>query len=155
MPAAKKPAGPVIILSFAAIVVAAALLAPSSNKNPLGEIVVYMSPYCGCCGGYVEYLGSSGFSVKQVKIEDVSAVKLKEGVPENAASCHTSVHKGYFIEGHVPIEAIQKLGNEKPEIDGIALPGMPSGSPGMGGAKTAPFIIYAVKDGKMTEFMRI
>ena len=155
MAALKMQTGVIAIISLAAIIAAAALLSPPASKNPLGEIVVYMSPYCGCCGGYAEYLKAGGFSVKQVKTEDVSSVKLKEGVPENATSCHTAVYNGYFVEGHVPIEAIRKLGQERPEIDGIALPGMPSGSPGMGGAKTSTFIIYAAKNGEMSEFMRI
>ena len=71
-------------------------------------------------------------------------------------SCHTTTIGNYFVEGHIPIEAIEKLMTEKPNIKGIAMPGMPSGSPGMPGAKQGPFIIYAIgNDGSVGEFMRM
>lgn len=70
-------------------------------------------------------------------------------------SCHTTVIGGYYIEGHVPVEAIKRLLEEKPQIDGIALPGMPAGSPGMSGSKEGPFVIYSISGGQTSEFMRI
>ena len=83
-------------------------------------------------------------------------VKEKYGIPYSMRSCHTTVIGDYFVEGHVPIEAVEKLMLEKPDIKGIALPGMPSGSPGMPGSKQGPFIVYAInKDGSTSEFMRI
>ncbi len=94
--------------------------------------------------------------VEVSQVADVSPIKEKYGVPSSLQSCHTSVVDGYFVEGHVPAEAISKLVAEKPAIKGIALPGMPSGSPGMPGSKTGDFVVYAVgNDGNVEEFMRI
>ncbi len=80
-------------------------------------------------------------------------VKDDFDIPEEMRSCHTSVIGEYYVEGHVPVEAIWKLLREQPEIDGIALPGMPDGSPGMPGKKEQPFIIYSIADGKVEEFV--
>lgn len=88
-------------------------------------------------------------------MEDISGIKNSLGVPDELLSCHTTVIKDYFIEGHVPIEAISKLIEERPDVKGISLPGMPSGSPGMPGAKEGTFVIYSVDDGGYSEFMVI
>jgi hypothetical protein len=121
-----------------------------------GEIMMYKSPNCGCCVGHASYLSSKGFEVKVVS-DDVSmqAVKNQNGIPLGMRSCHTTFIDGYFVEGHVPIEAINKLLSEKPDIDGIALPNMPSGSPGMPGVKKGDWVIYVVNNGQTSEFMRI
>lgn len=81
---------------------------------------------------------------------------LKEsvGIPPDLASCHTALIDGYVVEGHVPADAIRRLLDERPEIDGIALPGMPAGSPGMGGRRDAAWVVYAVSGGEVTEFGR-
>lgn len=76
-------------------------------------------------------------------------------IPEDMSSCHNTIIGDYFVVGHMPIEAITKLFTEKPNIDGIALPEMPSGSPGMSGSKMEIFKIYAISDGKATEFMSL
>ncbi len=123
----------------------------SGGNGPV--VTVYKSTYCGCCGGYISELEGQGFSV-DVKIkDDLSSIKEKYNIPLEMQSCHTAVIEGYFIEGHVPIEAVTKLLNEMPDIDGIALPGMPSGSPGMPGQKTESWTVYALKDGSASEFM--
>ncbi len=82
-------------------------------------------------------------------------VKDDYGIPEDMRSCHTSIMGDYYVEGHVPVEAIWKLLQEQPEIDGIALPGMPDGSPGMSGKKEQPFIIYSIADGEVEEFVKL
>ncbi len=82
-------------------------------------------------------------------------MKEELGVPEQVWSCHTSVLGKYVIEGHVPVEAIQKLPDERPAIDGIALPGMPQGSPGMSGEKSEPWVIYSIVDGGIEEFVTL
>ncbi len=87
--------------------------------------------------------------------DDTSGIKEQFSVPEEMQSCHTTVMGEYYIEGHVPVEAIRRLLEERPSIDGIALPGMPSGSPGMTGSKEGPFVIYAISGGQVSEFMRI
>ena len=89
-------------------------------------------------------------------MKDMSSVKKEYQIPEHLAACHTAIIGDYFVEGHIPIEAIEKLFEEKPDIDGIALPGMPAGSPGMPGQQREAFIIYAaLRDGTVSEFMRI
>lgn len=123
-----------------------------------GKITVYKSMSCGCCSVYASYLQKKGVDVNLPEISDEKLTGLKEqfSIPSALRSCHTTLVGDYFIEGHIPLEAIQKLLDEKPDIKGIAMPGMPSGSPGMPGAKTGPFVIYAVaKDGSSYEFMRI
>ena len=117
---------------------------------------IFKSSSCGCCGVYSQYMEKRGFNVQVVDTEDLSATKNKYNIPRQMESCHTTVIGDYFVEGHVPVEAIQKLLEEKPDIAGIALPGMPSGSPGMPGAKYGPFVVYAIhKDGSINEFMKI
>lgn len=117
--------------------------------------MVYSSPTCGCCGQYETYLEAEGFQVKSIKTESLADIKDNLGIPSDMRSCHTAMVGEYFVEGHVPVEAIWKLLEERPEIEGIALPGMPPGSPGMGGVKAQPFIIYAIADGDVDEFMTL
>jgi hypothetical protein len=117
-------------------------------------VEIHRSPFCDCCGAYAEYLERRGVVVREVIHEDMTAFKDELGLPQELASCHTSLVAGYFVEGHVPIEAIAALLETAPSIDGIALPGMPSGSPGMGGTKHEPFILYSVIGGHITEFGR-
>lgn len=130
--------------------------AQATGANPaLSVITTYRSPTCGCCAGWEDYLKAAGFEVESVVTDDVTAIKDDLQIPEEMRSCHTATIGGYFIEGHVPVEAIQKLLEEQPEIDGIALPGMVQGSPGMSGEKLEPFVIYSVSDGSVDEFMTI
>ncbi len=119
------------------------------------KLVVYKSPSCGCCVGWISYMKKSDFDVEAVNTKDLQSIKGKYQIPYSLQSCHTAVIGDYFIEGHVPIEAINKLLEEKPDIDGIALPEMPAGSPGMPGIKSGEFVIYSLKDGIESEFMRL
>ena len=90
-----------------------------------------------------------------VKTSNMSAIKDKYGIPRNSESCHTTIAGDYIIEGHMPVEAINKLLAEQPDIDGIALPDMPAGSPGMPGVKKGSFEIQALKDGSVSEYMSL
>ncbi len=120
------------------------------------QATYYKSTSCGCCGIHSQYIDSKGFDIKINNVQNMPAVKTDFGVPYELQSCHTAVIEGYFVEGHIPFEAIDKLLLEKPDIKGIAMPGMPSGSPGMPGTKTEDFVISAVNhDGSYYEFMRI
>lgn len=120
------------------------------------EVTMYKSPNCGCCVGHAGYLEGKGFNVNVVANDQkLIVVKGQNNIPYKMRSCHTEIIGDYFIEGHVPIEAIEKLLSEMPDIDGIALPNMPAGSPGMSGVKRGEWIIYAIKDGQASEFMRI
>jgi hypothetical protein len=118
-------------------------------------VTVYSSPTCGCCHGYEEYLTENGFEVESIRTEDVPEMKDELKIPEEMRSCHTAKVGEYYLEGHVPVEAIWKLLEEQPAISGIALPGMPAGTPGMGGDKEQPFTIYAIVDGEAEEFLTI
>jgi hypothetical protein len=105
---------------------------------------LYKTPQCSCCEGYAAYLRQNGFTVDVKTTNDLAAISRKAGIPAKLQGCHTMFVDGYVVDGHVPISAIRKLLTEKPAIAGITLPGMPDGSPGMTGRKTAPFTIYAV-----------
>jgi hypothetical protein len=94
-------------------------------------ITVYKSPTCGCCGSWVDHVKAAGFAVEVHDVDNLSDIKADAGVPANARSCHTAIVGGYAIEGHVPATTIQRLLKEKPAIAGVAVPGMPVGSPGM------------------------
>jgi len=94
-------------------------------------LAVYKSPTCGCCEGWVTHLRLAGFTVAVHVVADPGTVRRARGVPDTLASCHTGVIDGYAIEGHVPAADVVRLLAERPEAVGLALPGMPLGSPGM------------------------
>lgn len=119
------------------------------------KVTLYKSPTCGCCVSYSGFLKRDGYSVDFEEMTDADRVKKAHNIPLSMQSCHTIIIEDYFVEGHVPLEVIDKLLAEKPDLDGIALPGMPAGSPGMPGLKSEEFIIYGLKDGQVSEFMRI
>ena len=119
------------------------------------NVEVFKTASCGCCYGYVLFLEEEKFKVKQTDMRSLQAIKKKHNIPLEMQSCHTTILGKYFIEGHVPIEAINKLLKEQPDIDSIALPGMPIGTPGMPGEKEEPYIIYQLVDGKSSVFMTI
>jgi len=104
------------------------------SKEP--AITVYRDPNCGCCTKWIEHLIKHGFLVTDRKSDEMSEVKRGLGVPEKLESCHTGVVNGYVIEGHVPAADIQRLLKEKTKVAGLAVPGMPMGSPGMEGPRT-------------------
>lgn len=108
------------------------------------QATLYKNPQCTCCEGYANYLRKNGFSVDVKPTNDLAEISRKAGVPEQFQGCHTMFVDGYVVDGHVPVDVVRKLLSEHPSIAGITLPGMPSGSPGMGGPKTSTFAIYAV-----------
>ena len=126
-----------------------------ANINNKQIVEVFKTPSCGCCYGYVLFLEEEKFEVKQTDMRSLHTIKQKYNIPVEMQSCHTTIMGKYFIEGHVPFEAVNKLLKEQPDIDGIALPGMPIGTPGMPGDKDEPYVIYQLKDGKSSVFMTI
>ena len=126
-----------------------------ANINSKQIVEVFKTPSCGCCYGYVLFLEEEKFEVKQTDMRSLHTIKQKYNIPVEMQSCHTTIMGKYFIEGHVPFEAVNKLLKEQPNIDGIALPGMPIGTPGMPGDKDEPYVIYQLKDGKSSVFMTI
>ena len=143
-----------ITIVIAALVIVVSGIYFLTSSNPKSD-TVKKSPSCGCCNGYIAALESDGFQVKSVNMDDLTAIKNKYNIPTEMQSCHTTIIGRYFIEGHVPLDAVKKLLQEQPDIDGIALPGMPIGTPGMPGPKESPFVIYQIKDGQSSEFMKI
>ncbi|MBU2570753.1 MAG: DUF411 domain-containing protein [Gammaproteobacteria bacterium] len=118
------------------------------------DVVVYRSPSCGCCGKWVKHLKDNNFNVIDNVVHDVDSVKRKYGVPSELASCHTAIVGDYVIEGHVPVEDIEKLLSLKADVLGIAVPGMPVGTPGMemGDRKDAYKVIAFDKEGRKQVF---
>ena len=120
---------------FAAIVVAIliaggfALVQSAGAETP--TIQVYKTPTCGCCTKWIDHLRAEGFDVEATDLPDLSELKATNGVSPALASCHTAMVDGYVLEGHVPAEDVKRMLAEKPKIAGLAVPGMPMGSPGM------------------------
>ena len=111
-----------VLMSIGGIVVA---------QKPAPTVQVYKSPTCGCCASWVKHLQQHGFTTRVTDTEDVAAIKAQRGVPARVQSCHTAVVDGYVLEGHVPATDVQRLLKERPAVAGLAVPGMPIGSPGM------------------------
>ena len=134
---------------------------PSPHVNKAGnshKMVVYKSATCGCCGIWTEYMQNKGYQIDVVNTEELDDIKEQYDVPKSLYSCHTTVINDgqYFVEGHIPEEAIAKLMNDEPDIKGIGMPGMPAASPGMPGEKVAPFDISKVDtNDKIRQFMSI
>ncbi len=113
------------------------LIAWAEQTGP--SMQVYKSATCGCCSKWVDHMRAAGFTVEATNVADINLYKQKHGVPPQLASCHTALVDGYVIEGHVPADDVIKLLRERPEIIGIAVPGMPMGSPGMESPNPEPF----------------
>ncbi|NII11045.1 DUF411 domain-containing protein [Oleiagrimonas sp. C23AA] len=131
--------------------VLAALMVPALAMASSAE--VFRDPSCGCCGAWIHYLQSNGYTVVTHEDQPMAAVKARLGVPADAASCHTALIGGYVIEGHVPVEDIQRLLTEHPDARGLATPGMPMGSPGMEmGTPVRYEVLLIARDGSTRVF---
>lgn len=108
-----------------------------------GTMHVTKSATCGCCTAWVALAREEGYGVKTTDTADITSVKTDADVPENLWACHTAMISGYVVEGHVPFAALAKLLEERPDITGIAVPGMPGGSPGMGNDPSARYDVIA------------
>ena len=108
-----------------------------------GTMHVTKSPTCGCCGAWVALAREEGYDITVTDTDDITNAKLDAGVPGNMWACHTAMIDGYVVEGHVPFAALTKLLEERPDIAGIAVPGMPAGSPGMGNDPDARYDVIA------------
>ena len=124
------------------------------SRAEAGELVqVYKSPTCGCCNKWIEHLEANGFEVEAHEREHMSSVKIAKGVPPKLASCHTAEVAGYVIEGHVPAEDVTRLLEERPAVRGLAVPGMPVGSPGMEGPNPEAYDVLSFDgEGKVEVF---
>jgi hypothetical protein len=130
---------------FLTLITAALAAPPLAHAQLIARRAkLYKNPQCGCCEEYAKYLRSHGFEVDVVATPDLEEIRRDNGVPDKLGGCHTTLIGGYVVEGHVPVEPLKRMLRERPDIRGIALPGMPLGSPGMTGRKTGSFKIYAI-----------
>lgn len=118
-------------LLVAGVVICASTAIGMASAQTVASIKVYRDPSCGCCGAWVDHLRAAGFAAEVIETATINRVKSKLGVPQSLASCHTAEIDGYVVEGHVPAAAIRRLLAQRPEGKGLAVPGMPVGSPGM------------------------
>ena len=139
------------------LVTAGALLAVTALPAVAAgtPVTVHKTPWCGCCAGWAQHLKHNGFDVTVEETEDLDPIKRLMGVPEHLQSCHTAVVEGYVIEGHVPADAIFRLLEERPELTGLAVPGMPMGSPGMEGATSEAYDVIAFGPEGETVFLHM
>jgi hypothetical protein len=118
-------------------------------------VTVYKSASCGCCGSWVEHMRRNGFRVDARNVDNLVVIKERAGVPVGMRTCHTAEVGGYFVEGHVPAADVKRLLAEHPDAKGLAVPGMPAGSPGMeipGGGAQPYDVILVGKDGSTSVF---
>ena len=122
-------------------------LTPSTGFAAVPSVILHKDPNCGCCSSWGDALTKVGFSVRTVEEPDMDQVKESLRVPASIRACHTAEIEGYFIEGHVPIDAVRKLLDERPPLAGLAVAGMPMGSLGMGGSLEPYDVIAIPRDG--------
>ncbi|OOG21003.1 CopG family transcriptional regulator [Thioalkalivibrio denitrificans] len=119
------------------------------------DMVVYKTPTCGCCDKWIEHMEQAGFTVDARDLQNLNPIKAQLGIAGKLQSCHTATVGGYVVEGHVPADVVQRLLDEQPAIHGIAVPGMPMGSPGMEGPYTERYNVLAIgRDGRVEIYER-
>lgn len=127
------------------VVLLGGFIAIGHAEQKIPHITVYKSPTCGCCNKWIKHLQQNGFEVEAHNSKDMPKIKREMGVPPQYQSCHTAVINGYYIEGHVPAKDIKQLLAEKPNAAGLAVPGMPMGSPGMEGHRKDPYSVLIIQ----------
>lgn len=136
----------VAVVAVVAVTASLAIwLSPPATTPDDADIVVYKTPTCSCCTNWVAHLRESGFDVAVVNVRNLQPVQSRVGVPRELGSCHTATVGDYWVEGHVPADLIQQLMTEKPDnLLGLAVPGMPIGSPGMEGPNPVEYDVLSV-----------
>ena len=130
--------------------------APKETLETLAAVTVYRTPTCGCCGKWVEHLKAAGFTIADHIVQSLERVPGRERVPDQLQSCHTAFVGRYVIEGHIPANVVKDLLRKRPDVDGIAVPGMPAGSPGMESPYPVAYDVIAFdKKGTTSTFARI
>ena len=142
------------LLAGLAVSVTASAVPVAAETLP--KMTVTKDPGCGCCGAWVEHVRKAGFAVEVIESADVNRLKVRLGVPQALASCHTAEIGGYVVEGHVPADAIKRLLAQRPQARGLAVPGMPVGSPGMevAGVEDDPYDVLLFGSAGQTTFAR-
>jgi hypothetical protein len=150
---------PVRTIALGAAFIALGLTTAAARTSPPDEgakkptITVYKDPACGCCKNWVEHLVKHGYRVEAKDTPDMTEIKRTLGVPARLTACHTAIVNGYLIEGHVPAADIDRLLAQKPRIAGLAVPGLPMGSPGMDSPRAEAYRVLTFdKSGKTTVF---
>lgn len=137
-----------------AVLLASSFSLPAAPTVP-SEVVVYKTRTCGCCKKWVAHMENAGFKVTVHEVESTSEAQRTNGVPDALRSCHTATVAGYTLEGHIPATDVQRLLASKPKAKGIAVPGMPAGSPGMEAPHRDGFnVMLFTADGKSTVFQK-
>jgi len=137
------------------VLVAAAPAGAPAAQSP-ARMTVYKDPNCGCCSAWIDHMRRHGFQVTARDTSDVAAIKRAARVPQTLYSCHTAFVGGYVVEGHVPAGDVQRMLNQKPRVAGIAVGGMPIGSPGMeqGNRVDRYDVMEFTRDGTTRVFVR-
>lgn len=145
-----------LVLGMTQMTAGLMLWRPATAAEALPKMTVTRDPNCGCCGAWVTHVKAAGFPVEVIEIDDVAPLKTKLGVPDALTSCHTAEVGGYVVEGHVPAEAIKRLLAERPKATGLAVAGMPVGSPGMEVRGQAPdtYEVVIFSAGRQNVFAR-
>lgn len=137
---------PVFTFSLGALILFTLMgigLAFQSRTSAAEELVVYKDPDCGCCDKWVDHMREHGFEVQAFDTTELRRIKLSHGIPPALHSCHTALVDGYVVEGHVPADLVSRLLRERPDVRGLAVPGMPLGSPGMEAPVSEPYDILS------------
>lgn len=127
-----------LVIGAAQAAAAFMLVRPAFAVKALPRMTVTRDPNCGCCGGWVAHVKAAGFQVAVIEAADLAPLKARLGVPDALVACHTAEVGGYVVEGHVPADTIKRLLGERPPATGLAVAGMPVGSPGMEVPGTPP-----------------
>lgn len=131
-------------LAFVGLLLPGLSACQQSVSSSLPTVVVHKTPTCGCCAKWVDHVKAAGFAVEVHDHQNLATIKLEHGVSGELQSCHTAIVDGYVVEGHVPADQIIRLITERPDVKGIAVPGMPIGSPGMEqGPRVEPYNVVA------------
>ena len=145
--------GKIITMLVAGFILTATSLILIQRTAEAEDVIVYKSPTCGCCSEWIKHLEENGFSVKAEDLRNVNQIKAELGVPNKLRSCHTAKVGDYVIEGHVPAQEITRMLKEKPQVKGLAVPGMPMGSPGMEGPRQDRYDVLTFdKNGKSSVY---
>jgi hypothetical protein len=144
-----------MVLALAATATLGAQTRPAQPASSAGQVTVYRKASCGCCGKWVDHMKAAGFEVTVHVVDDVDTVPGRERVPTSLRSCHTGTVGRYAIEGHIPADVVKDLLKKRPDVDGIAVPGMPLGSPGMESPDPVQYEVVAFdKQGRTSTFAR-
>jgi len=137
----------IIAIASAAVLGGGTYLATGTNAVA-EEVTLYKNPQCGCCENYANYLRDNGFTVTVKPTHELVPMSREAGIPDDFQGCHLAFIENYVVSGHVPVDTVNRLLTERPDIKGVTLPGMPMGSPGMNGVKRQPFTVYEIGEGQ-------